>query len=237
MIVEPPEAFPHLPPSRSIREQYGHLFQSSSPPDRPLKDAFDLVVGLVTIAAISPLALLIWIVHGVVSIVSPRDRGPLLISYYAASRGRPFKKYKFRVVRRAHIDETAALASEWQAYLAEWDPTCRTKLGHFLKQFYLDEIPQLINVVMGDMSLVGPRPLAMHHYQRDYAQGNIQRTALKAGLFGPSQALKGTDRYGEQDDEYRYLDAVQSMSAGGLLLYDLNLICLGMFRAAQGKGL
>jgi lipopolysaccharide/colanic/teichoic acid biosynthesis glycosyltransferase len=87
------------------------------------------------------------------------------------------------------------------------------------------------------MSLVGPRPLALHHYQRDQDQGNIHRSAIKAGLFGPSQALKGTVHYGDQEEEYKYLDAVLHMPAGQLLLYDLKLICLGLFRAAQGKGL
>jgi len=141
------------------------------------------------------------------------------------------------VVRRAHINAAAAMDGDWHAYAAEWDPACRTLLGHFLKKFYLDEIPQLINVVLGHMSLVGPRPLAPHHYQRDCAQGNIQRRVIKAGLFGPSQAHKGTAQYGQQEDEYKYLDAVLRMPAGGLLLYDLKLICSGLFRVAQGKGL
>jgi lipopolysaccharide/colanic/teichoic acid biosynthesis glycosyltransferase len=237
MASEPPQAFPHVPPSSSIREKYRHLFLHFDLTDRPSKDAFDLAVGLIALLAVSPLFLAIAIAHAIISMISPRERGPLLVSYKAVSRGVIFPKYKLRVVRRAHINAAAALDGDWHAYAAEWDPACRTLLGNFLKKFYLDEIPQLINVALGHMSLVGPRPLALHHYQRDSAQGNVQRRMIKAGLFGPSQALKGTAQYGQQDDEYEYLDAVLRMPARQLLLYDLKLICQGLFRVAQGRGL
>jgi lipopolysaccharide/colanic/teichoic acid biosynthesis glycosyltransferase len=237
MASEPPQAFPHVPPSSIVREKYGHLFHHADPADRPSKNAFDLVVGFVALLATSPLFLAIAIAHGILSMISPHERGPLMVSYKAVSKGKVFRKYKLRVVRRNHINASAALDNDWHAYAAEWDPSCRTLLGSFLKKFYLDELPQLVNVAAGQMSLVGPRPLALHHYERDFAQGNIQRRMIKAGLFGPSQALKGTTRYGQQDDEYDYLDAVLRMPAGQLLLYDVKLICLGLFRVAQGKGL
>jgi hypothetical protein len=56
-------------------------------------------------------------------------------------------------------------------------------------------------------------------------------------LFGASQALKGTPRYGVQDEEYKYLDAVVRMPAGRLFFYDLKLILFGLIRVAEGKGL
>ncbi|WP_027518273.1 sugar transferase [Bradyrhizobium sp. WSM1417] len=237
MASEPTQAFPHLAPTQAVRESYGELFLDHQVPNRPAKEAFDRLVGGTVLLAVAPVVLAIAIAHAFLATILPSERGPLLISYTAVSRGLKFQKYKFRVVRRAHVDSAAALARDWHAYAAEWDPARRTLLGHVLKKFYLDEIPQLINVVLGNMSLVGPRPLALHHYERDCAQGNIQRAAIKAGLFGPSQALKGTPRYGEQDDEYKYLHAMKSMPPGRLILYDLRLIGLGMLRVAQGKGL
>jgi len=236
MGSEPLAAFPHLPPTQCIREQYAGAFCLAEHPRRWTKNLFDHVVGSVCLLAVCPLMLGIALAH-VLLCTLEGERGPLVISYLAVSRGRVFRKYKYRVVRRAHIDASAAGSGDWQAYSMEWDPRCRTYLGRFLKKFYLDELPQLFSVASGQMSFVGPRPLAVHHFQRDLAQGNVHRRLLKAGLFGPSQALKGTRWYGSQDEEYKYLDAVTRMTAWRLLCYDLKLIAAGLLRVAEGRGL
>jgi lipopolysaccharide/colanic/teichoic acid biosynthesis glycosyltransferase len=237
MLTEPRQAFPHLPPSQGTRERFAGIFDRTGQIDRWSKNAFDHIVAVLALIIVLPIVFAVFVSHIFICAIFPSDRGPLLIGYKAVSRGTIFLKYKFRVVKQRHIDPSAALASDWHAYASEWDPTCRTYLGQFLKKFYLDEIPQFLNVALGQMSMVGPRPLAVHHYERDLSQGNIHRRLLKAGLFGPSQALKGTVRYGVQDEEYRYLDAVTRMSAIRLLCYDVKLIVLGLVRVAEGKGL
>ncbi|MBN8988836.1 MAG: sugar transferase [Rhizobiales bacterium] len=235
MGAEP--AFPHLPPSADTRTRYGHLFEKKAVREPTLKVLFDRAVGVILLLLAVPFIAALFVIHTLMSILMRSQRGPLLISYKAISRGTTFRKYKFCVVKEAYIDRPAAAAGDWHAYSAEWDPRCRTYLGALLKKFYLDELPQLVNVALGQMSLVGPRPLATHHYDRDLLQGNVHRKLLRAGLFGPSQALKGTPRYGQQDDEYKYLNAVNEMSPFRLILYDFKLIILCMLRVAQGKGL
>jgi lipopolysaccharide/colanic/teichoic acid biosynthesis glycosyltransferase len=237
MLTEPQQAFPHLPPSHGTRERFSDMFDRTCQVDRWSKNALDRIVAVLALILILPIVLAVFIAHIFICAILRSDRGPLLVGYKAVSRGVIFRKYKFRVVKRLHIDPSAALAGDWHAYASEWNPDCRTCLGHFLKKFYLDEIPQFLNVALGQMSLVGPRPLAVHHYERDLSQGNVHRRLLKAGLFGPSQALKGTVRYGVQDEEYRYLDAVTRMPAIRLLCYDIKLIGLGLIRVAEGKGL
>ena len=235
--AEPEQAFPHLPPSSAVRERYAHLFGQEPEIDPRSKVLFDRLIGTLALLLVLPLLCAIIAAHALIAAFLPEQRGSLLVSYNAVSKGVTFRKYKFRVVMQAHIDSSAAASGDWHAYSAEWNPACHTHLGRFLKRFYLDELPQLLNVAFGQMSLVGPRPLADHHYRRDILQGNVHRKLLKAGLFGPSQALKGTERYGNQEDEYRYLDAVKKMSPLGLLRCDIRLICIGLLRVAQGKGL
>jgi len=87
----------------------------------------------------------------------PADRGPWLYRERRVSRGREFELLKFRTLCREVLE--AATEDEAHARLHEADPGNLTWSGRrFLKPWYLDELPQLWNVVRGDMSLVGPRP-------------------------------------------------------------------------------
>lgn len=91
--------------------------------------------------------------------------------------------------------------------------------------------------LMGDMSIVSPRPLAVHHYERDRAQGNVTRFLLKGGLLGLGHVMKGTPEMGNPIYEYEYADQYVNLSPMGLLWLDLVIIGRGIKVIAQGKGL
>jgi len=112
---------------------------------RPFKRIFDIVVGLIILAIISlPLLLVAFLIWR-------HDRGPV---FYRASRvargGGFFTMLKFRTMV-LNADKIGASST------ADDDPRI-TRVGHFLRRYKLDELPQLLNVVGGSMSLVGPRP-------------------------------------------------------------------------------
>lgn len=150
-----------------------------------LKRAIDVVGALLALVFLSPLLLLCSI------LILVRDPGPLLFTQQRLGKdGRLFRCYKFRsmIVNADQVLHTL-LSSDARARL-EWerlhklkvDPRI-TKLGRFLRMSSIDELPQFLNVVKGDMSLVGPRPIVPEEAVR---YGRFLRNYLdvKPGLTG-----------------------------------------------------
>jgi exopolysaccharide biosynthesis polyprenyl glycosylphosphotransferase len=131
--------------------------------DFALKRTFDILGATLLLAVLSPLLLAITIA------VRVSSRGPIL--YHSMRRGigqRPFACLKFRTMHSDADERQAELEAQNEAsgalFKIREDPRL-TALGRLLRRFSLDELPQLVNVLRGDMSLVGPRPLP----ERDYA--------------------------------------------------------------------
>lgn len=126
------------------------------------KRFFDIVISSMALVVLSPVFLIVWILN----MLNVSDRGPL---FYKQTRiglnGKEFGMYKFRSMV---IDAEKKLYQNkelYRKYVAnnyklepQNDPRI-TKLGRFLRKTSIDEIPQFINIIKGDMSLVGPRPV------------------------------------------------------------------------------
>jgi len=235
---EPKQAFHCRPPDDRLRERYKHIFALRGPlPERKLKSAFDRTLALIGLVLTSPIFAVLLLGYLVEGLFIRDNRGPPFVSYRAMSAGREFPKYKFRTIKIGCVDQEAARRGDWHAYAGEWTPASLTYVGRFVKKTYLDELPQLWNILRGDMSFVGPRPLATHHYQRDLAQGNVSRMLLKGGLVGQGQALKGTADLGSPEAEYDYIDQYLSLSAVGLLWHDIKIMGRSLKVVFEAKGL
>jgi lipopolysaccharide/colanic/teichoic acid biosynthesis glycosyltransferase len=235
---EPKEAFPYKPPTDEIRTRYRHVFELTEPLEpRFFKLLFDKSVAALVLVGAAPVLALVKLSYLVEGLLIPENRGPIFFSYKAVSAGKVFPKYKIRIIKTKYIDPEGAKRGDWHAFSAEWTPESRTHTGQFVKKFYLDELPQFWSVLKGDMSIVGPRPLAVHHYERDRAQGNVTRFLLRGGLLGLGHVMKGTPEMGNPIYEYEYVDQYLERSSFGLLRLDLTIIWRGIRVILQGKGL
>jgi lipopolysaccharide/colanic/teichoic acid biosynthesis glycosyltransferase len=235
---EPEIAFPYKPPTEEIRARYAHIFDRTEVlrPRWP-KLAFDKIAAGTCLVVAAPVLLLVKVAYVIEGLLLPENAGPMIFSYNAISQGRVIPKYKIRLIKPKYIDQEGAKRGDWHAFSAEWTPDSRTHVGHFVKKFYLDELPQFYSILIGDMSFVGPRPLAIHHYERDLAQGNVTRKLLKGGLLGLGHVMKGTPEMGNPIYEYEYADQFLKRSPLSLLWLDLTIIGRGIKVVLQGKGL
>lgn len=236
--TEPKEAFPYKAPTEEIKKEYKEIFKIKKPLKVPFfKLLFDKVMASTILICCTPILLLLLLANFLEGLFIPEDRGPLFFYYNAVSAGKVFKKYKIRLIKDKYIDHELQAVGDWHAYKNEWMPEARTHLGRFVKKFYLDEIPQFYNVLIGDMSIVGPRPIAIHHYERDRAQGNVTRSIIRGGLLGYGHIRKGTPEFGNPVYEYEYVSRYIHSSILSLLFLDLKIIGKGMVVMAKGKGL
>lgn len=136
-----------------------------------MKRAFDIVLSLIALVLLSPLlaatAIGIWISLG---------RPVLFAQDRPGKDTKPFRLHKFRTMRNAFDEHGKPLP----------DAERLTRLGQFLRRTSLDELPELCNVLKGDMSLVGPRPLLME-YLPLYNNEQARRHEVKPGITGWAQ--------------------------------------------------
>ena len=126
-----------------------------------IKRTLDIIGGIVGVIALIPTTILIYIANLIV-----KDKGPIFFTQERIGKnGKPFKMYKYRSMvlgadekLKEYLQENEEARKEYKKYKKlKYDPRI-TKVGAFIRKTSIDELPQLINVLRGDMSLVGPRP-------------------------------------------------------------------------------
>jgi O-antigen biosynthesis protein WbqP len=194
------------------------------------KRILDKLVSGMLLLLLAPVLVVVVVAMLIEMALFPRDRGPLLYREPRVSRGRTFPLLKLRTLRKE-------VAAEGHARLREADPTNLTWAGRrILKPWYLDELPQLVNVLRGDISLVGPRPWPPQLVERQVAEGRDYRLRIVAGLTGPAQVTKGSDQlYADLDQTY--VEACRTLGALALVRSDLGILRRTVRVLARGQGL
>jgi putative colanic acid biosynthesis UDP-glucose lipid carrier transferase len=162
----------------------------------PLKRAFDIVV------ASAILVLFAWAFALIAIAIVVETRGPILFRQRRTGRhGRVFTIYKFRSM--SVTEDGAAIAQATRA------DSRVTRVGAFIRETSLDELPQLLNVIRGDMSLVGPRPHALAHdlHYATLISRYGDRFSVRPGLTGLAQVLGHRGEIHQLDCMARRVDA------------------------------
>jgi lipopolysaccharide/colanic/teichoic acid biosynthesis glycosyltransferase len=197
-----------------------------------VKRALDVVAAATLLVVLAPVELLAIVAVALDGLSVRRDRGPLFYRERRISRGRPFDLLKLRTLR---CDVLAGAAGH--ARLLEGEPANLTWAGrHVLKPWYLDELPQLINVLRGEISLVGPRPWPPELVARQVASGHDYRLHVAAGLTGPAQVSKGTGK-AFLDLDLEYVHALRTLGPLRVVRLDLAILRRTLSVLARGEGL
>lgn len=161
----------------------------------PIKRMFDLIFSIFCLIMGSPLFLLI---AACIYLTSP---GKVVYSHQRIGRGgKPFRCYKFRTMysdadRRLKeiLESNPQLREEWErSYKLKNDPRV-THFGAFLRKTSLDELPQFWNVLKGDLSIVGPRPVVQEEVEKYLGVKAYKILSIRPGLTGPWQVSGRSD--------------------------------------------
>lgn len=136
---------------------------------------------LICVAILAPLLPILFITYFCVALSS---KGPVIfVQDRVGLNGKIFKLYKFR---------SMVLHDDTEYVQTKRDDNRVTKVGHFIRKTSIDELPQFINVIIGDMSIIGPRPTTIYLHKKYSSQlkGYSQRLSMKPGITGLAQ-VKG----------------------------------------------
>jgi len=169
--------------SEAVR--HGHEVIALNSVQTGLKRGFDMIGASLLLLVTLPIWLFVALA---VKLSSP---GPAMFRLEAMGKdGKPFRMYKFRsMIQNAHamVDQVVGDGGSGPMWKVQSDPRI-TKVGAFLRATSLDELPQLLNVLRGEMSLVGPRALSAARYDRKYMSGwHAIRLMVLPGITGPWQ--------------------------------------------------
>ncbi len=185
-----------------------------------LKTIFDFLISLLGFIIISPLLLILIII-----IIIESPGGAFFSQKRIGSKKKHFTLYKFRTMKKETPTDTPThLLNDPDEYI--------TKTGRFMRKFSLDELPQLINIIKGDMALVGPRPALWNQYDLIKERDKYGVNDIKPGITGLAQ-VKGRDELpidikANLDGEYK-----KNIS----FCYDMKILYLTIPMVFKAKGI
>lgn len=183
-----------------------------------MKRGFDILSSLMAILLFSPILLVLAMI---VKCTSP---GPILFKQRRMGKdNQEFMIYKFRTMRIDTPNVATHLLKNPEQYI--------TPIGKFMRKTSLDELPQLFNILKGEMSVVGPRPALYNQYDLIEMRTNANVHTVRPGLTGLAQ-VSGRDELENEQKVYFDQQYVQRQS----FFFDLKLIVLTVVKVFKSEG-
>ena len=205
-------------------------------PTPKLKRIFDIFLSLLLIIATAPLFVLILSAILIDHILRGQPLSSLFYIEKRVSQGELFNFIKFNAFKPRVIAELRENEVFIHTKKLEHDGHSLTLIGRLLQKVYLDELPQLFSIFIGDISFVGPRPVNLEVYKKIVDQGGKTKTIIKAGLTGNFQSQKGITRESDTKLDIDYINFCLNNPSWKIVLYDIKIV-LRTFRVifrAQG---
>ena len=198
------------------------------------KKVIDIIAGIIGTILLLPVTIIVWIVR----ILKHENDGPLFFEQLRIGKnGKQFRMYKFRtMVMNAdeklyeYLEENEEARKEYKKYKKLKDDPRITKLGIFLRKTSLDEFPQFINILKGEMSLVGPRPY-LHRERNDMGDYYDQIVQVKPGITGYWQVNGRND---VDFEERTYMDTYYIEHRG--IIMDIKIILKTVLKIFKKEG-
>lgn len=189
---------------------------------RTIKRAIDIVLALIGMVVF----LVIFVFVAIA--IKREDGGPVFYNAERIGRGfKPFKMYKFRSMK---VDAALQIAEDGLAWVGDDDPRV-TRVGDFLRRTSIDEVPQIVNILKGDMSFIGPRP-DLREETALYVESECRRLDVSPGIGGYAQ-VNGRNAITREDRLVLDLQYVDSIS----FALDCRIFWKSIVTALHGDGI
>lgn len=218
---------------KAILNPFGVPERTDPPPFRRRgKEARERLLAMVLLVPAGAMMAAVAAAIGVEAIIDPMSRGPVFFVEARMSRGRTISLVKFRILNRAALDSLG----DGPTHIKGFEGTEVTRVGRVLRDWYLDELPQIINIVRGDMFFIGTRPWPLEYAKAEVVTGELRKFEMPGGLIGPVQSYKGVLSPTEKELDKEYWEAFTTWSWRELLVLDWQIVRRSMMVQMAHEG-
>ena len=193
-------------------------------PISKVKRSFDIFFSFIFLIILLPFFVLILLIIFVEHILRGQPLNPLFYVEKRISQGKKINFTKFNIFKPEVIRKMRSERKFIHTKDLEKDNKSLIFIGKILQRVYLDELPQLVAILKGDLSFVGPRPVNLEVYNKILAKNVNTKTIIKAGLTGSYQSQKGETNKTDVELDKEYINFCQNNSGWKVVLLDIKII-------------